>query len=365
MRIIIDARLYGQQHRGIGIYVRELVHGLAEIDQENEYILLVNPKARELPVNLPPNFSCQAAPWRVYTLAEQIKMPRLIKSLKPDVVHFTHFNVPFFTRARYVVSIHDLILHHMPGERATTLPKTLYWIKILFYRLVVRRAVRRAVKILVLTQAVANELVNFYPFCEEKIMVIPLGARQLPEAAKVECPDLFALTVGAAYPHKNLQVAIKAIGEARNSYPNLKLVIVGRKDGFMARLEKEVSLSGENSYVQFWGEASGAELAGLYKKAKVYLVPSLYEGFGLGALEALSYGTAVVASDIPVHREILQGIAALAHPTIVTQWVKHLLNILSGGFDARGDIALKRLQEYTWAKTVVKTQTVYKIAIEG
>src|SRR3989344_7758063 len=99
MKIVIDARMY--QESGVGRYIRNLIENLKKIDKQNEYIL----------------FS-QDIKW--YSIKEQIKLPGLLKSLKPDLVHFPHFNVPIFYKGKFVVTIHDLIHQHYSMQRATT-----------------------------------------------------------------------------------------------------------------------------------------------------------------------------------------------------------------------------------------------------
>ncbi len=357
MRVVLDARLYGLHHRGLGRYLVELVAAL-QSDTTTEYVLLVDPQAK-LPV-LPPNFRTVPAPWRVYSLGEQMYLPRLIRRLTPDLVHFPHFAGPLFRPRPYVITIHDLILHHHPTERATTLPKFFYWGKLLGYHLVVRVALRRASRVMVVSQTTAQDLTSFYPWVRSKLLVVPLAPATKVVGVPLELPKQYLLTVGAAYPHKNLELVLRALLELHHIQPELKLLVVGRRDVFMERLQQRAQNLGLAEKVVFWGEASEAELATLYKQATAYLFPSFTEGFGLGPLEALQYGAPVVASDIPVLHEVLGAAAVFIDPTDSSSCAQGIVRV----FDPKVREALQQaakpvLARLSWGEVARQTRDVY------
>ncbi len=362
MRVVIDARLYGLEHRGLGRYLYELIPALAALDQQTEYILLVDPKAT-LP-KLPLNFRTVPAPWRVYSWGEQLKLPLLLRHLKPDLIHFPHFAGPLLRPQPYVITIHDLILHHHPNERATTLPRPLYWVKLIAYRLVVRSALWRARQIIAVSQTTGQDLLHFYPWVQPKLSVVPLAPGSMKLAGvPLQLPPKYLLTVGAAYPHKNLELVLKAMPLLRSTHSEFKLIIVGRNDVFMERLEalsRQLSLTNQ---VVFWGQASEAELATLYRQAQAYLVPSFIEGFGLGAVEALSHGTPVVAADIPVLREVLGQAAVFIDPQQPSSLAQGIVSVLQPAVRESvlraGEVVLKR---FSWTEVARQTQAVYTAA---
>jgi glycosyltransferase involved in cell wall biosynthesis len=110
--------------------------------------------------------------------------------------------------------------------------------------------------------------------------------------------------VGAAYPHKRLDVLVAGWKELASRYQDCSRVIAGEKDVFMDRVEQEVRRL-HLPRVQFLGRVTNAELAGLYKSASAFVFPSSDEGFGLPPLEALSFGCPVVASDSACLPEVL------------------------------------------------------------
>ena len=127
MKILIDGRLYGLENAGLGRYLINLIDWLGRLDAKNEYVLLLRKKYFEK-LNIPHNWKKVLADFPHYSFAEQFKLPALISSEHPDIVHFPHFNVPIFYRGNYVVTIHDMLMHKSMGLAATTLS-----VSILFY----------------------------------------------------------------------------------------------------------------------------------------------------------------------------------------------------------------------------------------
>ncbi|MDZ4229566.1 MAG: glycosyltransferase family 1 protein [Candidatus Veblenbacteria bacterium] len=361
MRILLDARLYGLQHRGLGRYLMELVRNLLALAQRDEFIFLVAPQAvKEFPP-LPTFVSLREAPWRVYSLAEQVKLPRLIAQLRPDLVHFPHFSAPFFCPVPFVVTVHDLILHHAPTERSTTLPTPLYWLKVAAYHRLMRRLLQQARAVMTVSQAVAADLNHYYPFVSNKLRVIPLAPSPLPPASQYQSPHPYFLMVGAFYPHKNVERAVVAVAALRQKQPQVELWLVGKVDAFGLRLQNWVHEQGWSNWVRFWGSVSDVELAALLRGSTGYLLPSLHEGFGLGALDALAVGVPVVAADIPVLREVL-GPAALYADPYHTQAIADQLLRLATHPELRIELTSQAkhwLKRYSWARTGAQTLALY------
>jgi glycosyltransferase involved in cell wall biosynthesis len=170
MRIVIDGRFYGLENAGLGRYTINLIQELALQDKKNEYYLLLRKKYFKQ-LKLSTNWIQVLADFPHYGLQEQIALSRLISSLKPDLVHFLHFNVPVFYRGDYVVTIHDLLMHKQKGLAATTLPAAKYFLKRLGYKTVFARAVKKAKKIIVPSRAVKKELVDYYQINSRKVVV--------------------------------------------------------------------------------------------------------------------------------------------------------------------------------------------------
>lgn len=170
MRIVIDARLYGLENAGLGRYTINLINELQKIDRQNEYFVILRKKYFNQ-LNFNPNWKKVLTDINHYSLEEQTKLPNIIKDLKPDLVHFLHFNVPVFYRGKYIVTIHDLLMHKQRGLESTTLTPSRYFLKRLGYRFVFGNAVRNAVKVVVPSQAVKDEVCYYYKLNLKKVVV--------------------------------------------------------------------------------------------------------------------------------------------------------------------------------------------------
>jgi len=318
MKIAVDARFFGTE-TGIGRYAKELVEGLEKTDSVNNYVIFLAAKNFDLYRPANPNFQKKLADIKWYSWEEQMKMGRVIDAERADLVHFPHFNVPFFCRTPYVLTIHDLILRHFPMSAASTKNPAIFYLKYFFYNLILWRAIRRAKKIIVPSYFVKNDIIKNFKINPDKIRVVSEGLSNLPridlgeeylKTKNIISPYL--LYVGNCYPHKNLEKLIEAFEILKKENPELKLVLVGKQNYFSQRLQS--SIKNHQSSIIFYGYASDEELATLYKHASLYVFPSLMEGFGLPPLEALSFGLPVVCSDIPVFHEVLNGAAAYFNP---------------------------------------------------
>ncbi|WKZ25953.1 MAG: glycosyltransferase [bacterium] len=170
MNILIDARLYGPKDTGIGRYTQKLVDNLSKIDSSNVYYILLRKDDYES-LKFPNNWTKILADFKHYSFAEQFKLPLLLTKLKPDLVHFPHFNVPLFYFGKYVVTIHDLIMHKFAGGEATTRKFPIYQIWRLGYYIAFAKAIYGSTKIIVPSQAVKNEVVNYYKIQSNKVEV--------------------------------------------------------------------------------------------------------------------------------------------------------------------------------------------------
>src|SRR3989338_4797816 len=204
-KIVIDARLSGLKHAGIGRYTQMLVEHLKDLRFTIYDLRIISPNIRH------------------YTLAEQIKMPIILAKEKPDLVHFPHFNVPLLYNGPFVVTIHDLLWHEQVGTTATTLPAWIYWLKYLAYRLVLRHAVMKSKAIIVPSNWVKKKIVNRFPAVEKKIHVIYEGVAQsfISDGRSAVGNDVlvkynlqsrqYLIYTGSLYPHKNVELILNVV----------------------------------------------------------------------------------------------------------------------------------------------------------
>jgi glycosyltransferase involved in cell wall biosynthesis len=368
MRIGIDARFYGSIGKGLGRYTSELIAHLEKIDTENDYVIFLRKDnfAEYVPKN--PRFKKVLAEFPWYTWKEQVDYPKFLRTFELDLVHFPHFNVPFFYRRPFVVTVHDLILLSHPSTRATTLGPLLYRIKFRFYRMVISHAIADAQTIITVSQTTKKEIIERFPFAKQKNIVVtyeacaPALKSPTPGALRTDIAKPFALYVGNAYPHKNLEKLLDAFSLFRaQGKKEWRLVFVGAPDYFYGRLRQEAKKKSLDDNVTFFGHATDAQLAALYDNAAFYVFPSLCEGFGLPPLEAMSHGLPVASSNASCMPEILGDAARYFDPTDA-QAMASAMAALADDAALRATLVEKgkiRVASFDWNRCAQETLNVY------
>ncbi len=301
-RIGIDCRMYSSKFTGIGRYVFELVQHLARIDSENHYVLFFNEP--EFAKYKPPNkrFTKVNAGASHYSFGEQtIFLYKLLRQ-KLDLMHFTHFNAPILYKKKSVVTIHDLTLSFFPGNKM----RSQFYRSA--YRLTLSSSVRNATKVITVSQYTSKDLQKMFKVSEEKIHTIYEGVTEEfvkntnedevnMTRKKFDITKPFILYTGVWRSHKNLVGLIKAFEILRSKHgEEIQLVITGRQDPLYPEVKRAAHETKYESDIIFTGMTSEQDLINLYSAARVYCLPSLYEGFGLSPLEAMQCGTPAVVS---------------------------------------------------------------------
>lgn len=364
-KIGIDVRLWDQT--GIGRYIRNLLANILDIDRENQYVLFCgsedvdNIKNQISSSKYHKNVVFVTTNIKWHSVSEQLEFPRLLNRYKLDLMHFSYFSVPVFYKKPFIVTIHDLIINHFPTGKATTLPFFMYKVKRMGYELVLRKAVQNAKKILVPSVATKNEIIDYYKTPIDKIAVTPEGVDS--GISDFEIPifnaqNKYFLFVGNAYPHKNVERLIDAFLLFSKNHPDYVLKLVGKKDYFYTRLEKKT----KEKKVEFLNYVTDEELSKLYSRASATFVPSLMEGFGLTALEAMKMKSIVAVSKIPSLVEICKDFAFYFDPTDILSMVSVMEEIAGLKEDEKKKMttsAKKHSETFLWEKTAELTLAVY------
>jgi glycosyltransferase involved in cell wall biosynthesis len=399
-RIGIDARFFGPRQKGLGRYAQKLVEYLEKIEggsSEREYYIFLKKENFDLYQPESDNFHKVEADFAWYSFKEQLIYPFFLKKFQLDLMHFTHFNVPLLYRKGFLVTIHDLILFHYPTVRNTTRSRLFYFVKLIAYRIVISWAVKRAIKILAVSDFTKQDVKKNLKISQEKIIRIYEGCgleklnlqKSLSKEKKSSknfsrkilkkyaILEPYLLYVGNAYPHKNLERLVLAFGELRENFPELNLVLVGGEDFFYQRLQNftEEKL-GQESGVIFAGFVPDEELEFLYQAAQLYVFPSLYEGFGIPPLEALGRGLPVLSSPETSIREILGDLVTYFNP----REVKDIKNKIAKFLDTRAEKTKAKLAEesqkleeqarrlekkFSWQNMAKETREVYGQVLPG
>lgn len=372
MRIVIDGRWIKQT--GIGRYLQKTLSKLLELDKKNTYLLLV--RSCDLPyIKLQAkNLELIKADYPWYSLAEQSKLLKLINSLKPDLVHFTNFNMPLMYGGKFVVTIHDLTLLNFKNINKQKILPSLYYAKDLAMKKVLKKAVSDSFAIFTPTKFVKKQIISKYKIESSKVIVTPEATE--PKKRIIKKTDLnslgitkpFILYVGNAYPHKNLERLVLAYGKLITDYLlDYQLVIVGKKDSFRDQVERDVNKAGLNDKVIFTGFVSDDTLHYLYKSAEIYVFPSLSEGFGLPGLEAMSYDLPVVSSNETCLPEVLGDGALYFDPRNINDMARKMAKLISDDELKLTLIKLgrNRIKNFSWEITAKKTFNTYKKALKN
>ncbi len=357
MNIGIDARLWYES--GVGRYIRNLVNGLdARKIRDITFTIFLSPKAYKLVNFESQNFRKVESDVSWHTLAEQIQFKKELDRENLDLVHFPYFSYPVFYRKPFVITIHDLIIDHYPTGISSSLPLPFYYAKHFAYKKIIKSAVKKSKKIIVPSMATKDELISHYNANEKKIDVIYEGFDPLISENSVKeslVSDNYILYVGNAYPHKNLRNLLKAyedIGEKTG----VELVCIGRDDFFYKRLEKC------QRGVHFLHSIDDSTLFSYYTNARLLVVPSLMEGFGLPLLEAMSLSCPVISSDTPALHEVGGDAALYVNPKEPAEIARTIEKVLTDKklLESLRKKGLTRSKQFSWEECVDKTLTVYE-----
>ncbi|MFH0891293.1 MAG: glycosyltransferase family 1 protein [Candidatus Falkowbacteria bacterium] len=369
-RIGIDARFYGPTGKGLGRYTKEIVDRVLAADDINEYVVFLYKENFSEFTAVGPRIRKVLVKARWYSFSEQIIMPWLIRREKLDLMHFPHFNVPLVCPAKFVVTIHDLILTRHPTQRATTLNPIFYKIKYFVYKVIIKSAIKRARKIIAVSQFTKNDIINQFKVNEKRITVTLEGiASEFKDDLKKNDKNVllrynikepYLLYVGNAYPHKNLEWLMGVFTAIRREKPALHLVLVGKDDYFYSRLKKIVEKT-ESGHILFPGYIPDSDLRAVYRLSLAYVFPSLYEGFGLPPLEAMANGCPVITSGRTSMPEILGEAAMYFDPENKEEMIRQVDRVMSDQ-DLRLTLINKGFEQakkYSWDNCARQTLEIY------
>ena len=297
--------------------------------------------------------------------------PLELKGFKADVLHCPDYLIPPIMNKNIILTIHDLSFYRFPEFNFEWFIKK--------YQTTVLNNAKRAKKIIADSNSTKQDIVNFMNINPQKIEVIYLAAdkkfRMLgQEVLKKEVPDKFnikkdyILSVGTIEPRKNFNTLIKAFNIFKKSSKvseNYNLVIAGKTGWKSEETFEELHKSQFKDEVIFTGEITDNDLLQLYNQASLFVYPSVFEGFGLPVLEAMSCGLPVIAANTSSIPEIFQNDEFLVNP-FDEQEIAEKINFVLTNEDAKKNLinfSIKNVQKFTWEKTAAQTIKIYKSCI--
>jgi glycosyltransferase involved in cell wall biosynthesis len=277
-----------------------------------------------------------------------VRMPRLLRRLRPALAHFQHA-LPVACPCPAVVTVHDLSFEREPSLMGLR--------ERMIFRAVVPRAARLAARVIAVSELTKRDLVELYRIPEEKIVVVPNGVDPSFRSDGPHPAGDYALVVGALQPRKEPEAAIEALALLSNG--DLRLVFAGPDRGGRAGAERAAERTGLQGRVDFRGYVPQEELAALYRGAACLVFPSRYEGFGLPVLEAMASGTPVVATSAGALPEVAGDAAILVDerdPAALAGGIERAL----ADRDRLVHAGLERASLYSWTETARRTLAVYR-----
>ena len=372
MRIAIDARMMGAETaRGIGRYVHELLGAMLEVAPEHRYVVVSRTKEHSFVSH--PSVETVVADVAWYGAGEQLRMVKVLRLTRADIVHVPHWNVPLLYRGPLVITVHDLLLRHEPtSAKASTRGLLVRSVKRVGYRLVLDHAVSTAKRILVPSQFVADDVRSFYPDAAKRLVLTGEGMPRVDAIGGTVMPFEqepgvgYLLYVGSAYPHKGLADLLAAWQKLSAEYPRLILKLAGELDVFMQHLRHQVEQE-QLPRVEFLGRVSDTELHELYRGAVAFVYPSHFEGFGLPPLEAIAAGCPVVSSDAGPLPDVLstQG-ATFFRAGDVDAMLAAVREVVAEPYEARQhlpELARALSQRHAWKLVAERTLASYQAVL--
>lgn len=364
--IVIDARLYGPKHTGLGRYTKNLLIALKNLPNFKKYrfTLLVYPELlNEIQKDLGNSFTYVLTNLKHYSLKEQLLLPHLLNKLHPDLVHFTHLDKTIFYTGKSVVTIHDLIRHFSKGTQTSTKNPLFYWPKYWAYLLMTRLVLSHSF-LIVPSNFWRDFIINKYHFDAQKIIttyeaVDPNFLKYSPntENCKLKIENYLIYT-GNLYPHKNIEVLLTAL----TKLPKLKLKIICARSIFTKRLEKLIEKYHLQKQVEFLGYLPDQKFVQVYRQALALVHPSFLEGFSLTGLEAMALNCPVIAANSSCLPEIYENSVLYFDPHDPQDLVKQI-NLLQKSPSLRFKLIKlghQQVAKYSWTKTAQKTLNFYQ-----
>ncbi len=374
MKIGLEAKVLTPRAGGIGRYAANLIAALLSAaparEHDLEFVLFTGPQTcRRLLMELPARYSECFCTVQSSLLRALFALPVSLKRQHIKVFHgLDHVGIPLFGKhGRYVVTVHDVLPLMFPQMFTRK------------HRFVVRAALPRVVKqadaIIVPSHAVKRDVLHYLQVDESRIVVIPEGcdARFHPASTaerlrqvrhKYGLPEVYILCVGTLQPRKNVPTLLKAFAHLQQMMPrdpDVRLVIAGARGWYEAEIFQTVRDLALEQVVLFPGFIAEEDLPDLYRGARLFVFPSLSEGFGLPLLEAMGCGVPVLASNVSAIPEVAGDAALLVDPRDVEAMAAAMGDLLHND-RLRAHLrrqGLQRVQQFSWAKAAERTLDLY------
>jgi glycosyltransferase involved in cell wall biosynthesis len=373
IKIGIEAqRLFRPHKHGMDIVVLELIRALQIIDTENDYYIFVKPDEDCNCISETRNFKIVEIPKFNYVVWEQIMLPYYARKYNLDILHCTSNTAPLVVSVPLILTLHDVIFMEKLTEKNTSTNYQKYGN--LYRKWLVPKIVRKCKSVITISEVERANITKTLNLKDEAVIVVHNGVSQRfgikPSTAIVEkintqlglTQDYF-LFLGNVEPRKNVRNTVRAFVAFAEQNPKVKLVVTGLKKFFVEDILNEIDKKDFLPRFILTGFVDDITLLALYSEAKVFLYPSLREGFGLPILEAMAFGIPVVTSNISAMPEVAGDAAFMVNPYSVKEITEGMTTAYSDEILRRERITLgyNRPSLFTWEKAAKKVLEIYQI----
>ncbi|MHB1864858.1 MAG: glycosyltransferase family 4 protein [Candidatus Saccharimonadales bacterium] len=363
MLIAIDARLSGTT---TGRYVDKLIEYIAKIDPDYDFNIICPPDRVEYFKKIAPKYYIYETGVKQLGLGEQTTFLKQVKEIDADLVHFTIVQQPIFYRGKVVTTIQDLT-RFVPKYRNKNNNYVVFRVKLFIYKWVTRIAAQKSIYLITPTKYVMDDVVKFTGQSKGKFTVTYEAADKVKDKAepyKKLVGKKYIMYVGNPFPHKNLDRLIEAFEILKVKYPNLYLVLVGKKTHGHDSIEQLIKSRGIENVI-LTGFVSEGQLRWFYENCAAYVFPSLSEGFGLPPLEAMHHGAPVVSSNATCLPEVYGDSVEYFDPLDTKDMANAISRVLNN--KKLKDKLIKKgydqVAKYSWERMARQTLVVYKKAL--
>lgn len=352
---------------GSGEYCYQLLVNLHEIDKKNKYIIyLPQSPTADLPKESSSWHYKIVRPRKMWTLIG-LSLEFLFRRSKPDVFFSPTHYLPVITPKNSVISILDVSYVRFPELfKPADLRQLTFWTKF---------SVRKTRKIFTISQASKDDIIKEYGVSKDKVVVTYPGIKLKAQMSKLKTTAQsssildkygikkdYILFVGTLQPRKNVARLIEAFSmlNSNDKRINADLVIVGKKGWMYEEILAAPEKFGISDKVKFLHSVSDEDLPSFYKNALCFVLPSLYEGFGLPILEAMQNGCPVLTSDVSSLPEA-GGDAALYFDPLDTNDIKEKMELMMNDKELKIKLIQKgngQVKKFSWEKTARETLNV-------
>jgi len=356
--IVIDARESGTS---TGRYVDKMIEFLHMLQPTHHFTIITKPSRVDYIRKVAPSFDVVETNVKEFTLAEQFQFKKEIEALKPDLVHFPMVQQPILYRGRVVTTMQDLTTIRF---RNPVKNPVVFLAKQQIYKLINIRAAHKSWSLITPTDFVRHDVASYCHVPLEKITVTLEAADVMPAGSAPYAPvegKPFIMYIGRPTPHKNLDRLIRAHQQLRQKYPDLLLVLAGKKDANYQLHEKTVQKNGYEGVI-FTDFIPDDQFRWLLEHCEAYCFPSLSEGFGLPGLEAMLHGAPVVSSSATCLPEVYGDAAHYFNPYDISDMTHAIDDVLSSP-ELRKELIEKgyeQAKKYSWKRMAEQTLSVYE-----